>query len=306
LVAVGWDQGVLIETCSGPRHIVVWEDGQAAGELGEHSEADAAQPTWTPRQIPIYAHDYLVLISHPCDIAKSPSKEPHVEFLPANWTSDKGRIHSARRNSSRYYLLQTRRDSEIEEGLIADASLRVMIEKSALLTLSLERCPGLSGAGLRKFRTWLGKRHNRPALPDEIVDAVQKPIVEGIRDLRKKDPKDPRIQVLDGMREVLYWLHGGVPPYEVEFVFICREMGFPSPSDRDAIAPVVAWMSSLLEKRGKAKVMSWQPLTLHDISAYDYIAANELPLDEYSLVESDENGVALPSWCIQERGSSQR
>jgi len=47
------------------------------------------------RQEAIDDNDYLVVISHPCDITIPPDTEPYVEVMRAYWTNDRSSIYGA-------------------------------------------------------------------------------------------------------------------------------------------------------------------------------------------------------------------
>lgn len=49
----------------------------------------------------------------------------------------------------------------------------------------------------------------RPPLPDALVAAVQRPIVDAVRKLR---PTDERRRILEGIREILFVVHDDGPP----------------------------------------------------------------------------------------------
>ncbi len=72
----------------------------------------------------------------------------------------------------------------------------------------------------RKFSNWLAKRYNRPALPDDIVNAIQKPIVKAIDKL----PQAHHLhQVLDGIDELLFFLRNDAVPFQIEMIFLRDE-----------------------------------------------------------------------------------
>src|SRR5439155_17767119 len=79
--------------------------------------------------------EYVVLASNDCDIAADPDHEPMVEGLRAYLTTNKTEIFNAGRNSIRRFLLRRRtRADGTEEGLVADSTIKVPIDKSLLLS----------------------------------------------------------------------------------------------------------------------------------------------------------------------------
>ena len=135
-------------------------------------------------------------------------------------------IREAGRNSVRHFLLRERKVDGIDEGLIADSAMRVQLDKAALLQINPSACfESTDEHTARRFRDWLGKRYQRPAIPDEHVAAIQRPIVNAIGKLSAKD----KIQVLlQGVKEILFLATGDSEPYQVQLVFL-RMKQIPNP-----------------------------------------------------------------------------
>jgi hypothetical protein len=242
--------------------------------------------TWEIRHLDLSPDDYLVVVTQTCDIVRSPTQEPYVEAMRAYWTSDRAEIHQAQTNSVRRYLLRRRVTSSGSiEALIADATVRVQVDKVSLLELSPE--PAFDPADtsrLRGFGRWLGDRYSRQPLPDHLVRAVQAPVVEAVRKLR---PGDERLRLLEDVRELLFVIQGqDFPPYQVELWFLAN--------DGDEVAPPIAvegaarlagWLQEVLERRGQAALVHWERFDTRTLSVHDYINAYQLPLEAYTLTE---------------------
>jgi hypothetical protein len=241
---------------------------------------------WQSEEVPLDEDEYLVIVSHDCDIERLPDREPWVEALGAHWTHDKDTIRNAsRRNSIRGFLLARRTAADkTEEGLVADPVVRVQIDKRALLVLSpVDSLQDRDPATFLRFREWLGRRYNRPALEKAIEDAVQRPIVEAIGKLKTTHEIHG---ILDGVSEVRFVLRNQAAPYEVELLFMRQEDGSAPPvADEDA-ATLAAWMDSVLCSRGKAKLEDWNVHSLATISVLDYITAQPLSLEQFSSAET--------------------
>ncbi|HEX5415902.1 MAG TPA: hypothetical protein VFZ25_09565 [Chloroflexota bacterium] len=265
----GWDQGSLLRIPRAEMSFLQIEDA-----LGG----------WVRAENALGPDDLLVVTSQVCDIVKNPRLEPFVEVARAFWSTDKAVIRNAKLNSVRNFCLQRRAmEDGLEEGLIVDATFRIFVRKESLL--SLIPTPGFAAEDRLssiRFRRWLGARYNRQPIPDHLVGAVQRPIVDGLRKLRSNDPQ---WLVLDGIGEVIFFADDSEEPYRIELFFLRDEYGSTPVVNQADVDGVAGWIAGQLKKVGKA-VLDRQILTdLHSISAHDYATLYHLPLDSYSLPE---------------------
>lgn len=223
----------------------------------------------------------LVLATQTCDLVRDKAREPSVEFLRAFWTSDKQIIAEARKNSVRHFLLRTEQRAGVLHGLVADASARMFADKESLLRV--EAAPGCDGAAVeRRFQSWLARRYDRPAIATELVKAIHKPVVDGLRTERKAASR--AWELLEGVAEVRYALEEpGGPPYLVA-VFFVPEDGTKHPPVTAADAEELgAWFISIIAQSGDARVVRWDIWPLNEVSVADYLATTPVALDEFSL-----------------------
>lgn len=280
LIQQGWCQGSLLEAAPAPKSWLALNDQQESTQK-ERNSTSTSPGIWILRQVLLDVEDVLIVASQTCDIQRSSEQEPYIEVIRGFWTSDRGTIHQAGKNSSRLFLMQRRQDSDgKEKALIADATVRIQIEKAALLTLtprsSFKENDRITSY---KFSEWLAKRYNRPAIPDAIVNAVQKPVVKAIDKLPTAHGFH---RILDGIDELLFIPRNDNVPFQVDMVFIRDERSdVPHVSDEDA-AKLGDWIANVLEKSGEAELTNWEILSRKEISVYDYSNAYELPLDYYT------------------------
>ncbi len=264
LLAKGWRQGRLLSATPAMIH---------------YEYTPGSPPAWTETR-----RDFtggLVLATQTCDLKRLATEEPTVEFVRAFWTKKDRIITAAKRNSVRQFLLRTRASGTETEGLVAEATTRVFVDKKSLLQFTPEQ--GCSDANNeRQFQRWLARRYDRPALPDALVAAVQKPIVDALR----AEPETSRIwTLLRGVSEVRYDANDDGPPYSVSLILIREEedgSGEEPISEPDA-EDVAAWFTARIAAAGEAKVTRWDVTDLESISVAEYAATVPLPLDEYSL-----------------------
>jgi len=282
LIQRGWRQGSLLEAISAPKSWLALNDQQNTDQEKTESPGKTTfQGSWVLNQEALDANDVLIIASQTCDIKRSPLQEPYIEVIRGYWSSDRGVIHQAGKNSSRLFLMQRRSSNNTkEDALIADAIVRIQIEKAALLLLTPKSSfKENDKVTPHKFSEWLARRYNRPALPDVIVNAIQKPIVKAIDKL----PIAHNLQrVLDGIDELLFFLRNDTIPFQVDMIFLRDERNdAPYVSDEDA-AGLGGWIGNILQKGNKAILMHWEILSRKEISVYDYSNAYELPLDYYT------------------------
>jgi hypothetical protein len=247
-------------------------------------EASNSDAQWEIKTSPLADDEFLVVVSQTCDLLKPPEKEPIVETFRAFWTRNQKLIRNAGRNSVRYFLLRARVVDGIDEGLIADGAMRVQLDKAALLQINPYACFDSADENTaRRFRGWLGKRYQRRAIPDEHVAAIQRPIVNAIGKLSADD----KIQVLlQGVNEILFLATGDSEPYQVQLVILQDETDSKSMRPEDEFAELGGWLEDVLERGGRAILVSWELRDYSQISVRDYTNACPLPLDHFSTTES--------------------
>jgi hypothetical protein len=264
LLGKGWRQGVLLEA-------------PAATTLNRLRPGALA--AWETETVP--RDGALVLATQTCDLVRDKAREPSVEFLRAFWTADKQTIAEARKNSVRHFLLRTEQRDGVFHGLVADASARMFVDKESLLLV--EAAPGCDGPAVqRRFQSWLARRYDRPAIATELVRAIHKPVVEGLRAERKTASR--AWTLLEGVAEARYALEeAGGPPYLVAVYFVPEDGTKHPPISAADAEELGAWFISTIGQRGEARVVRWDLWPLDEVSVADYLATTPLALDEFSL-----------------------
>jgi hypothetical protein len=111
-------------------------------------------------------------------------------------------------------------------------------------SLTLEPSSGIVAddcLGPARFRQWLGARHNRQSIPDHLVEAIRRPVVDGLRHLKRGDTL---WQVLDGVGEIRYFADHRQEPYRVEIFLIQSERPGASKIAQAGADRLAAWMST--------------------------------------------------------------
>lgn len=260
LIARGCRQGALLLA---PARMVWLRGGTPANansanwEIGEESIPDTQ----------------LVIASQDCDIAAPVKTEPFVEALPARWTTNPSEIHTARkRNSARLYPLAV----EKEKIFVADARRKVQIEKGALkeaafaVLLPDER-------ERTRFGLWVAGRYSRPAIEDEIVEALHKPLV---RALEKLIGTTGEVQaILDRVDELLFRT-SGQRPWTTDFVAMLEDGDELGPEEEASLS---GWLEdTLVVPSGAIEQIRVLFRTARSISLHDYASMTRLLLDQFS------------------------
>jgi hypothetical protein len=241
------------------------------------SGQEGSEPVWEIHQEPGLPEEFWVLVSQDCDI--SAKAEPRVELLRGYWTADKSTLHTARLNSVRGFLLGERqRGDGKSEGLVVDATRRLLLEKSSLLELEPARELGtLDSSKARRFRQWLAQRYDRPAIPDVIVNAVQKPLVKA---LDKLSDDDELWRCLSGVEEVRFSVPSRTPPFDVALLFMKAPGARLSAVDE---LELKGWFEEVLTKEGVCRISGAVFRDASTVSLANYLAMERLSLDRFSL-----------------------
>jgi hypothetical protein len=265
LLAKGCRQGSLI-THASARMVWLTHSGQA----------------WTVEQDEKVASDAsLVVVSQDCDIFASPKNEPWVEAMTAHWTADPNDIHAARKGNSARRFLLTEADGK---ALVADARRRVHLDKHALLNLAFR--PAFDDAlAARRFSNWVAGRYNRPAIPNDQVEAIQKPIVSAVALVAKK--ADPLVGVLKRIDELRFAVIEERPPWTVHLIAMVEP---DARIEAEEEAEFAGWLEEVLVvDKGPIKVIALAFRNENTITLGDYRRTTHLQLDQFSA----ENDVTL-------------
>jgi hypothetical protein len=226
----------------------------------------------------------LVVVSQDCDIYAPLKAEPRVEAMTARWTKNASEIHTARKgNSARLFLLQ----ESAAKALLADARRRVHIDKRALVGLSFT--PAFRDRRMRpRFARWLAGRYDRPALPNEHVDAIQKPIVAAVDALASKNKG--LLGLLDRVAELRFSAGEDPPVGKVHFIAMTDD-GDELTAEEEA--EIGGWLDNVLvAATGPIKEIALAFRTESTISLRDYLATTHLQLDRFSPEGEAETGSA--------------
>jgi hypothetical protein len=179
----------------------------------------------------------LVLATQDCDLVRAEERLPLLEGIGC--CEDPERAAAIQLNDARYFVL------EPAVGLIADRGYGAFFTRESLALVPppvVLPCGG-DAARRRRFARWLGARYDRPAFPDEAVDAIQRPLAATVRKLYR--PGHELHGLNDDLHEIRIAgdLDSGAP-FTVTLIFVLREG-----ADEEAASLLIA---RLLEEAGFA------------------------------------------------------
>lgn len=169
LVTRGWAQGSLFYA----HEIAI---------LSNAVETRSGKTVTSTLKEPVPGDGLLVLATQTCDINRDNKVEPYIEALLCRIEEDRNKVAQYDASSTRYFVIDK------EQGLIAVAPQRVILTKEYLLRLKPLQWPS-STQRRRRFAQWLGRRFDRPAVPDDLERVFDKVVAEAFKRLKKKKDK---------------------------------------------------------------------------------------------------------------------
>jgi hypothetical protein len=213
----------------------------------------------------------LVVAAQDCDISAPFKTEPFVEALTARWTTNAQDVHTARKgNSARLYLLQEGQG----RALLADARRRHYLDKRALPTCTFS--PILDERGRSRFASWIAGRYTRPAIANELVEALHKPLVKALADLGQSERASLCIDRLAELR----FSASDLAPFSIRFVAMLDE-GDELTTEQEA--ELGGWLEETLVAENDAVaeiLLAFR--TPESISLSDYLRTIRMQLDQFT------------------------
>lgn len=232
-----------------------------------------------PKVRELRSNEKFVLITQDCDIVRSPDVEPYVEALICTLEKKRERIDSIDRNSPRWFVISRSR------GLIANARYRVVISKQSLAGVYPEPWPE-SETRLQRFARWLARRYARPAVPDDITEALIEPFSMAISDLHTDNPGIAAL-----FSEVVYdirlWIRKspGLPHWQIRVALLSDAIGISEAQHEAVEQTVLAALGAV--KGDLVSIEGWYLATNEVFSLADYFATTPV-FFEYLTYQGDE------------------
>jgi hypothetical protein len=244
----------------------------------------------------VRSKERVVLVSHPCDIKSA--DEPSVQVMICRWfdpIKDTTRVRTTRigRNSPRYFVVDP-------DGVwIAEAKYPILVDKRVLEALDPPTFQ-MSPERLLRFRDWLARRFDRPAVPDALFPIFHGRISEVLDQLEANEPQLMLLfnSVVNEVRATK--ARQTAPPFVIGVVLL-TERSISAEQD-DAVQQVLERISGVLDS---------PDLDVRAPLRYPYLdAPNEILLksdlvgDDHLSFDDDHVVGAAPTWILAAGGES--
>jgi hypothetical protein len=268
----GWRQGALF---SAPSACFTWNALSGSG---------ADEPI-TPQHRKTRSGEKFVMITQDCDISALEQQEPYVEALLCKIYKNLEFLSKIGRNSARWFVI------DLDTGIVAEARYRVQFARQVIRSLNPEPWPA-SPKRLEQFIRWLARRYDRPAIPDAIVDAFQRPVEQVFNLLAEEQP-----DIVLAFNEVVHEVRISLPtnensPFNLQLMLLIDSDG-PSREQTDAIDIVTKAVRANLNPKEVYLHPEIRITTEERISMAEYYATRPLFL-EYFTYKGDEIDGAEP------------
>jgi len=255
LIQAGWRQGSLFSL---PTACLLWNSVDLESSDPNITTVDFSE---------LDANDLLIVATQDCDLDARGSTEPFVEALVCRVTDDQNIRRAAMRNSSRWFLIDEQRN------LVAYAMDRLQIDKRVLRQCDPQPWSG-SHEHFTRFRRWLARRYDRPAIPDEIVKVFQGPLNSQLNRIEKKNKPilDAFSSVVSEMR--IHLPPGEEPPFQIELLLVTERLEI-SASEAQAVDEVMEQIGRCFD-RTQVIFKGHRLLHPEEISVAEYFATRPL------------------------------
>lgn len=166
-------------------------------------------------QVPVPDGMQLVLATQDCDTVKPSDRLPLLEAIGCSTDDELAKTVMA--NDARYFVL------EPTTALVADRAVTAALSRGVLQDLPTPDPPcGGDTRRARRFGVWLGARYDRPAIPDEAVRHIQRPLAKAFHKLC--GPGKRYEQLNQDLHEVrVVGELSDDPPFLVALLFVLNE-----------------------------------------------------------------------------------
>jgi hypothetical protein len=118
----------------------------------------------------------FIVLTQRCDLVRSLAVEPFVELAAVEVVRDKDRISVAKRNSPRSIFIAEHPDG----AWVPDLRRRAVLAKDRLPAYAARQLVA-EGSPHKRLKLRVGQRYSRDALPTDLVERLQRPLVKLLR-----------------------------------------------------------------------------------------------------------------------------
>lgn len=232
---------------------------------------------------PTKSKEKFILITQDCDFVASDIDEPYIEALLCKHESPNF-VKGIKGNSPRRFVV------DYSINLVAHAMYRTQFDKKVLKNLTPEPWPGGSGR-LEEFARWLARRYDRPAIPDAIYEAFQRPVDEMLARFVKEYPDVFAAfnRVVGDIRVMLPESEG--PPFNLQLILLVESDGL---SEEEANA--IDFFDRVVQSGLDTALVNLEPTriaTEEDMSLREFYASRPIYVGDYTYHGEEIEG-AIP------------
>lgn len=232
---------------------------------------------------PTKPKEKFILITQDCDFVASDIDEPYIEALLCKHESPNF-VKGIKGNSPRRFVV------DYNINLVAHAMYRTQFDKKVLKNLTPEPWPG-GARRLDEFARWLARRYDRPAIPDAIYEAFQRPIDERLARLAKEYPDVFTIfnRVVGDIRVKLP--ESEVPPFNLQLILLVDSDGL---SEEEANA--IDFFNEIVQSSLDTTLVSLEStriVTEEEITLKEFYASRPIYFGDYTYHGEEIEG-AIP------------
>lgn len=221
----------------------------------------------------------LVVITQTCDVVRSCVTRPYVEVAPLVRVSEDD-LHQVKRGRRPAHATLSTLEQDL---LVADLDRVMTVEKS--IVASWKRTPGFTrDADGRAFAQALARKRVRFAFPDDFTSLARK-LQARLGDKHDKNTDEGR--GLRALREIRVcaspsW-HEASTAIFFWFIRNDTDVTFEDKSWADLLK---SWLR-LVPATGRFTSVEGQVVTLHEMTAQDYVDSDPLDLDHLSITDGE-------------------
>ena len=226
----------------------------------------------TIREAALDLRKRVIIVSQTCDILADADDEPWVEVLRLDRAAPEFLRLLSRGNSARVFCVDP------EERWVAQAPHRTRVDKGVLVQRQKPLTVLPTDEKRREeFRSWLGRRFTRPALPDDLDTGFRRVLEDMLRETGADG--GAYADTYTACSEIRHRVVGISAPYQVDLLFLTED----SPSTTLS-ARVVDFIASLRARidRNVVSELSGTVMCLTEIRAADYFSTKPFLLEYFT------------------------
>ncbi len=193
---VPWEQGSLLPADAGVAPLQWVHPDHPTSKAARGFVTQARRQGELNEPVPVRGlakpGDRLMVISQSCDIIKPPDQLPQVEVARVfSTTNVKVMAEAQDFGSARYYRVNGTAE---DTAWILDYGWRAQLDKGLLNAVTADNTllDALADDQRKTLARWLGRRYDRPAVPDEDYPVITEPVRNAWKRLLEEEPEEAR------------------------------------------------------------------------------------------------------------------